>query len=50
MSIKRDRCFHVLDKNGKDYIRIRAAKKPTGKSLKAFQELFEVAKKLIESK
>jgi hypothetical protein len=44
----RDRCFVVPAKN-KDgsYLVIRAGKRPTGKTLKALQELFDVAYRLL---
>jgi hypothetical protein len=44
----KDRCFHVPAKDG-GYLRIRAAKRPTGKTLVALQNLFDAAYRYLES-
>jgi len=43
--MKRERCYSIPTKDGESTIRIRASKRPTGKTLKALQNLFAVALK-----
>jgi hypothetical protein len=40
---KRDKCYLIPAKEGLGFIRVHAGKKPTGKTLKALQELFAAA-------
>ncbi len=47
--VKRDRCYVIAAGDG-GTIRIRAGKRPTGKTLEALQNLFAAAKKLLEAK
>lgn len=47
---KKGRCFLIPANDGLGFIRVRAEKKPTGKTLKALQELFGAAYRKMESK
>lgn len=46
---KKDRCFLIPANDGLGFIRVRAEKKPTGKTLKALQDLFGAAYRKMES-